>query len=170
MHPAVFEYRSDVKLDRKVYHVVVPELRAYECASCGEQLIGDQADQQIDDALRDAAGLLRASEIRRCRKALGLKQRELAEMIGSSPEALCRWERGLVVQGRLANRLLVLAFESIDARQRLREFAACPRSLCEVAIEAQPRVPNLKYVDPEGWNLPCIRHVHGSDGGDAQAA
>ena len=93
LQPAIIDYRTSVKLDRTNYDVHVPELSAYECLHCHEQLFGDRADQQIDDALRDAAGLLRSSEILRCRKALGITQVELAGLIGASHEAVCRLGR-----------------------------------------------------------------------------
>lgn len=131
--PKTIDYRTTVKLDRTVYDVHVPDLHCRECANCGEQFFGDKADQQIDDALRDAAGLLRSSEILRCRNELGLTQKKLAELIGSSPEAVCRWERGLIVQGRMANRTMMIAFQSPEARRLMGELNANPSSLCDVA-------------------------------------
>ena len=156
LRPAIIDYRTSVRLDRTNYGVHVPELSAYECSHCHEQLFGDQADQQIDDALRDAAGLLRSSEILRCRNELGLTQKELAELIGSSPEAVCRWERGLVVQGRIANRLMIIAFESQEARRLMAELNENPKSQCDVAkahplasLESSPR---FVKSDSSGWS------------------
>ena len=164
LQPAIIDYRTSVKLDRTPYNVHVPDLHCRECSNCGEQFFGDKADQQIDDALRDAAGLLLSSEILRCRNELGLTQKELAELIGSSSEAVCRWERGLIVQGRMANRALMMVFQSPEARKTADDLIKNPKSLCDL-VKAHPPAAletSTRFVAPNfgGWSADSTTVAH----------
>lgn len=164
VRPAIIDYHTIVKLDRTKYRVHVPELTAYECSNCGEQLFGDKADEQIDDALRDAAGLLRSAEILRRRKELGLTQKQLADLIGSSPEAVCRWERGLIVQGRMANRSMMIVFQSPEARRLAGDLNRNPKSQSGHA-KALPLAhldPSTRFVTSRhgGWSADSTTVAH----------
>lgn len=80
------------------------------CDSCGEDTI--DADQM--DAVQAAAvalarvdlGRLSSADIHRLRLDLGLTQRELEEQLGVGAGTVGRWERGSVLQGATADRLM----------------------------------------------------------------
>jgi transcriptional regulator with XRE-family HTH domain len=70
-------------------------------------------------ALRKKLGLLHPEEIKTNRESLGLKQRELAEHLGTAEETISRWENGLMIQSRAMDKLLRLYFYLPEARQTL---------------------------------------------------
>jgi putative zinc finger/helix-turn-helix YgiT family protein len=84
------------------------------CDSCGEDTIDADRMDDIQRAAVAAAradlGRLSSEEIHEMRRALGLTQAELEAQLGVSPGTLGRWERGTVLQGATADRLMRLIF------------------------------------------------------------
>jgi putative zinc finger/helix-turn-helix YgiT family protein len=120
VYPATIPYTIDVKHDGTLHSIHLPALEVPKCRACGELLFGIRADDQISEALRAQLKLLGPAQIRAARKALGLKQKELAELLGTAKATICRWETGGMIQSRAMDNLLRLFFESEEVRRLLR--------------------------------------------------
>jgi len=81
-----------------------------KCDACGETLIrGDQMDDVFRAAVAAARadlGRLSSDEIHQLRHDLGLTQAELESQLGVGSGTVGRWERGTVLQGATADRLM----------------------------------------------------------------
>ncbi len=117
--PAVIPYTTDVEYEGRSYQIAFPALEVLLCAKCGTIILPSEADQKITDALQRAAGILLPDEIRRNREALGLTQKELAELMQEHAETVARWERGGQLQSRSMDLLLRLFFKLPQVRQEL---------------------------------------------------
>lgn len=80
------------------------------CEACDEEFFAagqcDEIARQIDDQARDVFGRLSGDDIHTIRHSLGLTQSQLAERLGVSKGLVGRWERGTVLQSRMADRYL----------------------------------------------------------------
>lgn len=77
----------------------------------------------IAAAIVDKPGTLAAEELRCLRKELLLSQKALAALIGTTDQALARWERGLTMVPGSADRLVrALYREHADGDPRLRQL------------------------------------------------
>lgn len=112
-------YDSPYEYDGKLYNLRVAELEVPRCKKCGQIVFDVAANRQITDTLRDEVGLLFPEQIRQNREALGLRQRELANLIGIAEATLSRWENGAQIQQRSLDKLMRLFFASADVRARL---------------------------------------------------
>ncbi len=83
VYPTVIAYRGEVPYEGRLHTVLVPQLRVPRCANCGELAFGNEASDQISDALRRQLGLLTAEQIREGRATLGLSIPELAAHAGA---------------------------------------------------------------------------------------
>lgn len=91
---------------------------AWQCASCGE------CDLSLEDIAgyerRATALVLRdgrhvnGSVIRSARKALGLRQAELATLLDCEPETVSRWETGLRPMPRAEQLAVVLLLDGVE--------------------------------------------------------
>ena len=111
-------YSKEMEHDGREYHVEVADFDVLKCSNCGSIVLDDAANDRLFDALRSAAGLLAPSEIRRQREALGLKQKELANLLQISESTLSRWETGAQMQQRCMDRFL----RGFFAVEELRRF------------------------------------------------
>src|SRR5438552_9638806 len=87
---ATMPYTLQIDHDGRKYNVTVPALTVPKCGNCGAISIDHTAEEQIDAAFRQEAGLLSREQIRRNREALGLTQKELANRLGIGEATLCR--------------------------------------------------------------------------------
>ena len=124
VYPVEEEYTTEVVHDGRSYSVTVPALRVFRCRNCGEAVLDTEANRQISLAFRRQAGLLTPEEIRQGRKALGLKQEELAGRLGVAESTLSRWETGAQIQQRSLDKLLRLFFTLPEVRWALAEVPA----------------------------------------------
>jgi putative zinc finger/helix-turn-helix YgiT family protein len=159
--PATIDYRTRIRLDRRMIDVHVPALPVEECGACGERFFGNVSDRMIDDALRSSAGLLTSSQLESARQELGIgTQQELAELIGVAPASLSRWMKGHVVQGRLADTMLRVFFGVPEARAFL-------RALRREGVAARPIVvPDQASLAPSAlwWASEPRRPRHAGGG------
>jgi putative zinc finger/helix-turn-helix YgiT family protein len=116
---ATVPYSVSIDHDGRKYNVNMAALTAPRCAVCGTLVLDDEANRQISDAFRHAAGLLGPEQIRDSRLALGLKQQELADSLGVAVSTLSRWETGAQIQQRSLDRFLRLFFAMREVRQAL---------------------------------------------------
>ncbi len=81
-----------------------------KCESCGETLVRADKLEAVERAAVAAAradlGRLSSDEIHQLRHDLGLTQAELESQLGVGAGTVGRWERGTVLQGATADRLM----------------------------------------------------------------
>jgi putative zinc finger/helix-turn-helix YgiT family protein len=130
-------YSTEMEHDGRKYPIDLTEFAVLQCSNCQSILFDDAANDRLFDALRSAAGLLAPSEIRRQREALGLKQRELANLLQISESTLSRWETGAQIQQRCMDKLLRGFFEVEELRRFFGMITADP-----APFPQQPLVPS----------------------------
>ena len=110
-------YAVEMDHDGRKHDVAISNFRVLKCENCGAIVLDDEANDVLFDALRSAAGLLAPAEIRRQREALGLKQKELANLLQIAESTLSRWETGAQMQQRCMDKLLRGFFAVEDLRR-----------------------------------------------------
>jgi putative zinc finger/helix-turn-helix YgiT family protein len=105
--------------DGRTYSVSVRDLEAPRCEKCGEIVLDGAANRQISSAFREQLGLLTPEQIRGNREALGLTQRQLANLLSIAEATLSRWETGGQIQQRSLDKLLRLFFGLPEVRLAL---------------------------------------------------
>lgn len=123
VNPTIIHYKTTVKHDGRVYDLTIPEFRIPKCESCGELVLGNDADEQVSHALRNKLRLLQPEEIREKRVDLKLTQKDLAEQIGVAAESISRWESGTQIQSRAVDNLLRLFYSLPEVRVTLARLA-----------------------------------------------
>ncbi len=90
--------------------VTVRNDRHMVCASCGEARYDgaqiSESERAFARALREAEGLLAPDALRRIRRSFGLTQAEMERLLATGPKTWVRWERGTVVQSRIADQFI----------------------------------------------------------------
>jgi len=127
--PAVLDYQTEIAHDGRVHQLSLPALKVFRCEQCGAIVLDDEACKKITAALRAAAGLLSAEEIRRGREALGLSQEQFARYLQVDQETLARWETGGQLPSRAMDRLLRIYFQVPEARHFIETTANAPAEL-----------------------------------------
>lgn len=118
MSPVTLDrYSTQLEHDGRKYQIEVPNFRVQRCQNCGQIELDDTASDQLFDSLRSAAGLLSSEDILTNRRRLGLKQKELADLLQISESTLSRWETGAQLQQRAMDRYLRTIFEVKEARE-----------------------------------------------------
>lgn len=112
-------YHTELEHDGRRYPISVANFRVAQCAQCGAMIFDDDANRRLSDALRSAAGLLRPTEIRAQREALGLTQKALASYLLTAEATLSRWETGAQIQKPSLDAFMRVFFQSSDARRIL---------------------------------------------------
>ncbi len=74
----------------------------------GELILGNIAQQLIEEARLKHMGLLTPTELKALRQSLGLTQSEMAEYLQAGQKSYTRWELGYGRQSRLVNNFLLL--------------------------------------------------------------
>lgn len=104
--------------------VVRGEVPAAACPSCGEVYVEGAALEQLELEIADAivrAGIVDGATFRFLRHALGLQAKELAPLLGTTPETISRWETGVRDVDHAAwLALALLAADRRDGRTRAR--------------------------------------------------
>ena len=133
VRPLETDYTTTVKHDGRAYTIRVPNLAIPTCRKCGEQVFTSAEDERIRDTLRAHVGLLTSQQIHAHRIQLGLSQQELAELLGTAKETICRWETG-AIQSRAMDNLLRLFFGSEEVRGLLRQrfYLGAPASAQQI--------------------------------------
>jgi putative zinc finger/helix-turn-helix YgiT family protein len=116
VYPETITYAADVKYDRRLHHLEIPELKIPVCRTCGERVFSNTVDDQIVQALRAQVRLLTPQQIKAGRTALRLKKTVLAERLGVAPKLLSRWEAGAMIQSRAMDNFLRAFFAVPELR------------------------------------------------------
>ena len=121
--------------------VVLVGVQVARCSQCGEIEVGipgiEGLHRAIAGALITKPARLAPEEVRFLRKHLGLSSADFAAHMGTTPEAVSRWERGRAQMGPVADRLLrtLVALQkpvkdySIDLLRDVGKAAAKPARL-----------------------------------------
>jgi len=125
---------------------MVPGLSILECASCGEQVLPDDALGRVLDKLRSEAGLLTPTEIREQRKQLRLTQEQIASQLNVAKETVSRWETGGQIQQRGFDTLLRVYFRFADVRRYLAKKESGSQSSHQTA-PPERTLAESTYVD-----------------------
>jgi putative zinc finger/helix-turn-helix YgiT family protein len=114
---ATIPYTIRIDHDGRKYDVSIPALSVPKCGNCGAISIDADAEKQISDAFHKQARLLTPEEILQGREALGLTQKEMADLLGIADATLSRWETGIQVQQRSFDKFLRAFFASPALRK-----------------------------------------------------
>lgn len=120
IRPAVVELKV-----KAAGHTFVADVAAGKCASCGEVFYPSALLDMVD--LIIAATLVRSGErsgevMRFVRKAIGMPAKELAELMGMSPEHVSRLETGKSpVSGNIMVLLGSMAIDMVNGKSSTRE-------------------------------------------------
>lgn len=109
MSPATKDYRYR---ESGLNHVILEGLRVYQCPKCRTEapeipnLLG--LHRVIAKALLTKLALLTGPEVRFLRRHVGLKAREFADQLGTTPVSVSRWETGAIAIDAKTDRLIRL--------------------------------------------------------------
>jgi DNA-binding transcriptional regulator YiaG len=138
-----------------MHEVVIAELPVHRCENCKAVVMGEDADFAIRAKLREDLDLLQPDQILAGRKALGLSQDQLGELLGFAGESICRWERG-VVQSEASNNLLRAFFDLPEFREYVGGVHLTALDKSEVQVWEYSEIGDetipcweSPYVDPE---------------------
>lgn len=123
VRPVVVDWTVDVPHDGKTHTIIAHGVPAARCEACHDLTFGLEAQPVVRAAMRKHLGLLAPGVIRANRKKLGLKQSELAELMGCSSEWLSRLEKDRLIQSRVHDRFLRLFFAHSIVRSDLSSIA-----------------------------------------------
>ena len=147
-------------VDFKGLHVHVQDVLSTMCANCGYTFATpEQHDANVAAAraahvnqraaAKEAKGLLSGMQLRAMREALGLSQREAAELFGGGPVAFSKYENENVTQSVAMDRLVrVIHHMGKFGVQTLRDALANP-----VAMEVVEVVEAVEAVEAKPSNL-----------------
>ncbi len=127
VYPAVVAYRCEVPYEGGTHVVEIPRLRVPQCGNCAELAFGNEASDQISEAVRQHLGLLSAAQIRQGRESLGLSIQELDARLGLGPESVADYENSLRIQSRALDRYLRAFFAVPQLRSVLSDTAKEPQ-------------------------------------------
>jgi len=129
-------YQVELGHDGKRYIVTVPNIELFHCTACGAEAFGEDADDAMNAALRQQIGLMQPKEILERRKALGLKQEDLAAYLKIAVGTLSKWENGAQIQQKVMDQFLRVFFDVSECRKYLGAPPSCwSTSLPSRAIE-----------------------------------
>ena len=132
-----------------VLPLYVPDVSWLECENCGEAILDPAAAERVDQARRQALGLLSPNEIRSFRQELGKTQVEMSRLLGVGEKTYCRWESGAFVQSLAFDRYLRLLIANQENVQRLEmmEEGSVGLDLMGAAEQDEIEFPELQRTD-----------------------
>src|SRR5437879_2090644 len=68
-------YTTEVQQDGRTYTVVLPFVNVFQCAHCGDEFLGNEANGLVRQRLREQLALLSPQQIREERLRAGLSQK-----------------------------------------------------------------------------------------------
>jgi putative zinc finger/helix-turn-helix YgiT family protein len=139
-------------LESGLPNVILKDIPLRRCKGCSElwPVISriKQLHEVITEALVKKASPLTGDEVRFLRKALRLKARELASVLGVHKVTVSRWETGKEAIGPTADRLLRLM---VATRTPLRDYSL--DMLKKITRKSTPTTVRLGLkIDKEGWH------------------
>lgn len=106
--------------DGVVLAAVVPVLT---CRDCDEQILGEEAEEIMHEAICAYLGRLTPREIKAIRTSFGMLQEDFAELTGYGTASIKRWEAGSQIQSDSVDKhiRLVRSIGAPEARKRTRK-------------------------------------------------
>jgi putative zinc finger/helix-turn-helix YgiT family protein len=131
------EFNYGPETDGVVLQARVP---VWTCKSCHDQLMGEEAEELMHDAVCQHLGRLTPREVRSIRSTFSMLQDEFAELTGYGTASIKRWEAGSQIQSESADKhlRLIRSLGATEARKRTRAPA-----------EPKLRMP----YDPSKWEM-----------------
>lgn len=108
-----------MKYEGRLHAIDVPGLTVPVCASCGERVFTNDADDQIDAAVRKQLHLLTGEQVQESIRRLGMRQNEFAACLDVAEETVSRWINGSMLQTRAMDSLLRAYFALPQLRAAL---------------------------------------------------
>lgn len=106
--------------------ITIEGIERYQCDRCGDTVMTTEAAERHAAAMvREYArtnGMLSPEEIRELRKSLGLTQQQFESMLGVSSPTVSRWETGVMLQSKTADKLMRIVRDSEDGRRLLMDI------------------------------------------------
>lgn len=140
----------------------------FRCAKCGEEFEEPNDNLEIEKDIlnfrRKIDGFLLPSEIMRFRKAYGLTQKALADILGVGQKTFARYENGSVMQSRAMDLLLRLIMDNPDrAFEIIRNNPSVEENIVRVSfsLSLSESIPqkSITYCDADfHWETlsPCV--------------
>ncbi len=102
--------------------VLSSEVPVWTCQACGDQVMGEEAEAIMHDAVCAHLGRLNPREVRSIRACFGMLQDDFAELTGYGTASIKRWEAGSQIQSESADKhlRLVRSLGAAEARKRIR--------------------------------------------------
>jgi HTH-type transcriptional regulator / antitoxin MqsA len=116
---AIVSYPVEIDHDGRVYAITVHGLKSPLCQECGQVFPDAGANRQLSQEFPRQAKLLTPQQIRRNREALGLTQKQLANIFGFAEATVSRWETGSQFQQRSLDNFLRVFFAFPEVRKAL---------------------------------------------------
>jgi len=152
-------------VENKPYHydecglnVVLLGITQYQCDKCGESYAAIPNIQKLHRLIgmhicQKRKALLQSDEIKFLRKDLHLRAKELAQLLGVTPQAVSRWENGKKEIGEAHDRLyrsLYMMYASEQAKQIvcgdvINTFRELPAKRKEI------KQPKEIVLNPQEW-------------------
>ena len=137
-------------------NVILNGLNQYECEECKEHFVSIPKVKQLHRVIgislcKEKKGLLTAQEIKFLRKDLRFKAKELAQLLGVTPQTVSRWENNKKRIGEGQDRLLrsiYMLYASEQADKPCYGFVKMFSSLPSPRKEFTPSAINL---NPPDW-------------------
>lgn len=139
----------------KLGKCTIPAVPVWVCDSCGEQVIGDEGNRQIDDYLDQALNVVSPEEIQRLLSKYHLTQKQASQITGLGEKNISRWASGRARPSESVSNFLrlLLADEAAFERLRQKNFSAARPQVTYPAMECAPGTEEktiLKLVDYAG--------------------
>lgn len=131
-------YDAEVRHDGRLYSFTIPRLDIPICRACGEKVLTEKVDDQINAALRSHLRLLAPEEMRTALERVDMTQKEAADRLGVAEATLSRWLNETQIQSRAMDNLLRIFFALPQVRNVLNGEAQDPH-LGTADITVQPQ-------------------------------
>ncbi len=113
----------EVRIGDRVVRGMVPTMK---CPKCGDTLTEGTDLERMEAEVAEAvigAGIVDGGTFRFLRHQLGMQAKDLAPLLGTSPETISRWEKGVRDVDRPAwLALAMLVADKRDGRSRVRDI------------------------------------------------
>ena len=102
--------------------VLSAEVPVWTCQECGDQVMGEEAEDIMHDVVCAHLGRLNPREVRSIRNGFGMLQEDFAEFTGYGTASIKRWEAGSQIQSESVDKhlRLVRSLGVAEARKRTR--------------------------------------------------
>lgn len=134
----------------KLGKVSLPDISMFRCDCCGDTVLGDEGNRQIDAWFDKALNAISPEEIQSFLSKYGLTQKEASRITGLGEKNISRWASGRARPSESVSNLLRLLLADASSFERLKQKNFVDRNLPSYPVEE--RQPN----EEEKEVLRCI--------------